>query len=106
MISLTETAAQRIRAMREEMATDGQSLRIFVEKGGCSGFEYGMSFDQANEGDERIEASGVSIIIDRQFVPQLQGVKIDFDDGLNGKGFSIENPNAESTCGCGRSFCC
>lgn len=90
--------------MQVEAASDAKLLRIFVEAGGCSGFEYGMSFDDPQEDDQRLESSGVSFVVDPTSFAYLDGSQVDFDDGLNGKGFEIKNPNASSTCGCGRSF--
>ncbi|ADE54216.1 iron-sulfur cluster insertion protein ErpA [Coraliomargarita akajimensis] len=104
MITLTDSAAAQIRKMQAEKASDGQRLRIFVEPGGCSGFEYGMSFDDVKEADQELESNGVPFLIDATSLEYLDGSVVEFDDGLNGKGFEIKNPNATSTCGCGRSF--
>ena len=82
----------------------GKILRIFIEPGGCSGFEYGMSLDVPKPSDEVSEFSGVSFAVDADSLDYLRGSEIHFDDGLSGKGFEIRNPNAESTCGCGKSF--
>jgi iron-sulfur cluster assembly protein/iron-sulfur cluster insertion protein len=104
MITLTERAAVQIRKLQEESGGQDKTLRIFVEAGGCSGFEYGMSFDDAREDDKRLESEGVAYLLDPTSLAYLDGSVVDFDDGLQGKGFEIRNPNAESTCGCGRSF--
>jgi len=104
MISLTDSAAAQIAKMQAEKASEGQQLRIFVEPGGCSGFEYGMSFDDPKEDDSRLEDNGVPFLVDPTSFEYLDGSVVDFDDGLSGKGFEIRNPNATSTCGCGRSF--
>lgn len=104
MIELTERAADRIRELNRELAKDGQLLRIFVEAGGCSGLEYGMSFDNPKPDDATLESRGVSFLLDPTSRTYLEGCRVDFDDGLNGKGFEILNPNAATTCGCGRSF--
>ena len=104
MITLTEGAIVQVRKLEADKAKEGQLLRIFVEAGGCSGFEYGMSFDYKKEGDCLLENNGVSFLIDASSLEYLDGSVIHFDDGLNGKGFDIQNPNASSTCGCGRSF--
>ena len=104
MITLSDSAVTQIRRLESEKAEAGQSLRIFVEAGGCSGFEYGMSFDEKKEGDTVLEDNGVSFLIDATSLEYLDGSEVDFDDGLSGKGFDIRNPNASSTCGCGRSF--
>lgn len=104
MITLTERAATKVRSLQEDNGQDGKLLRIFVESGGCSGFQYGMSFDSEKEGDRRLESAGVSFLMNDASLAYMEGSEIDFDDGLQGKGFEIKNPNAESTCGCGKSF--
>jgi iron-sulfur cluster assembly protein/iron-sulfur cluster insertion protein len=90
--------------MQAEIASPAKRLRVFVESGGCSGFQYGMSFDERKEGDAELESEGVPMLIDPASLAYLGGSVVDFDDGLHGKGFEIKNPNAESTCGCGKSF--
>lgn len=104
MIKLTDSAVQQIRKLQAEKAELGQLLRIFVEAGGCSGFEYGMSFAEKATEDRELEDNGVSFLVDETSFEYLDGCEVDFDDGLGGKGFDIRNPNATSTCGCGRSF--
>ena len=104
VIKLTDSAVKQIRSLEAEKASQGQLLRIFVEPGGCSGFEYGMSFDSQKEDDQVLEDNGVSFLVDATSLEYLDGSVVDFDDGLAGKGFEIKNPNATSTCGCGRSF--
>ena len=104
MLSFTDRSVVQIRQLEAEKAQEGQLLRIFVDAGGCSGFEYGMSFDEIKEEDKVFENNGVSFLIDETSLEYLNGSVVDFDDGLNGKGFDIQNPNANSTCGCGRSF--
>jgi iron-sulfur cluster insertion protein len=104
MITLTPRAARQILAMQKESAGEGQMLRVLVEAGGCSGFQYGMSFDVEKPGDQRLVSEGVPMLLDASSLAYLSGSLIDFDDGLQGKGFEIKNPNAQSTCGCGKSF--
>jgi len=104
MITLTTRAAQKIQAMHAELGADEQVLRVMVESGGCSGLQYGMSFDEVKSDDERLESEGVAFVLDPTSFAYLDGSEIDFDDGLQGKGFEIRNPNAQSTCGCGKSF--
>lgn len=104
MITLTNSAVRQIQTLQAEKAASGQLLRIFVEAGGCSGFEYGMSFDDKKPDDRILEDKGVEFLVDPTSFDYLDGSEVDFDDGLSGKGFEVKNPNAESTCGCGRSF--
>ena len=104
MITLTPRAARQVQSMRTELGDAQKKLRVFVDSGGCSGFEYGMSLDQPKVGDQRFESEGVEFFIDPASLTYLDGSSIDFDDGLHGKGFEIKNPNAQSTCGCGKSF--
>lgn len=104
MITLTPRAASQVRSMQTELNAPAKRLRVLVESGGCSGFQYGMSFDEPKPGDSELESEGVPIIMDAASLAYLAGSLIDFDDGLHGKGFEIRNPNAQSTCGCGKSF--
>ena len=104
MITLTYRAARQVQTMRAAQADAAKRLRVFVESGGCSGFEYGMSFDRAKADDQLFESEGEQVLVDPTSLAYLNGCSIDFDDGLHGKGFEIKNPNAQSTCGCGKSF--
>jgi iron-sulfur cluster assembly accessory protein len=104
MILLTPRAANQVRTMREVAAAPGGRLRLFVENGGCSGMQYGMSFDEPKPEDASFESEGVAIVVDPKSLTHLDGTTVDFDDGLHGKGFEIKNPNAHTTCGCGTSF--
>ncbi|MEX2044363.1 MAG: iron-sulfur cluster assembly accessory protein [Opitutus sp.] len=104
MIILTPRAAKQVRAMQTDLNAPERRLRVLVESGGCSGFQYGMSFDTAKDGDTQFESEGVPMVIDAASLAHLDGSAIDFDDGLHGKGFEFKNPNAQSTCGCGKSF--
>ena len=90
--------------MRAALPEADKILRVLVESGGCSGFQYGMSFDEPKPDDVALESEGVPFIIDPASLAYLDGSAIDFDDGLHGKGFEIRNPNAQDTCGCGKSF--
>ena len=105
LVSLTERAAAKItELMAEEPAGEAGVLRVAVQGGGCSGFEYALGFDRgAMEGDHELELQGVRIVVDPYSAPYLQGTEIDFVDGLQG-GFAINNPNVVSACGCGHSF--
>jgi len=104
MITLTNRAARQIEQLQKGKAEEGQLLRVFVECGGCSGMQYGMSFDAPKPDDQVIESEGVRVLLDPESGVYLQGSVVDFDDGLQGKGFEITNPNAQSSCGCGKSF--
>ncbi len=104
MITLTEAAAAQVNTLREKLEDKSQVLRVLVEPGGCSGFEYGMSFDAIKPDDTVVESRGITIAIDPASKVYLEGCSIKFDDGLHGKGFEIVNPNAQNTCGCGKSF--
>jgi iron-sulfur cluster assembly protein/iron-sulfur cluster insertion protein len=104
MITLSPRAAAQVRTMQTELNAPSKRLRVFVESGGCSGFQYGMSFDEPKPDDTQFESEGVPVIMDAASLAYLNGSVVDFDDGLQGKGFEIKNPNAQSTCGCGKSF--
>ncbi len=104
MITLSPRAAAQVRVMQADLPAKNQALRVLMETGGCSGFQYGMSFDEGKPDDTRYESEGVQIVVDPTSLAYLDGSTIDFDDGLHGKGFEIKNPNAQSTCGCGKSF--
>jgi iron-sulfur cluster assembly accessory protein len=105
LVSLTERAASKItELMAEEPEGEATVLRVAVQGGGCSGFEYALGFDQgAMEGDHELELEGVRVVIDPYSAPYLQGTEIDFVEGLQG-GFAINNPNVTASCGCGHSF--
>lgn len=106
MFSVTEKAIGEIKRLLREDDLEDAFLRVRIVPGGCSGFAYEMGFDdQTNERDKIIEAeTGVKVAIDELSYPYLDGSILDFKDGLQGKGFSIENPNATGSCGCGESF--
>ena len=104
MVKLTERAAQQVRALMQE-DPEALALRIAVQGGGCSGFQYALGFDgEPQAGDEVAELHGVKVIVDRFSLPYLDGAEVDFVDGLQGQGFSVSNPNAQASCGCGQSF--
>jgi iron-sulfur cluster insertion protein len=105
LVTLTEAAASKIRnLMAEEPAGEVSVLRIAVQGGGCSGFQYALGFDRGpQDGDHELIAQGVSVVVDPFSAPYLQGTQIDFVDGLQG-GFAINNPNVSAACGCGHSF--
>ena len=105
MLTLTDSAIQAIDKFIKGSETPIAGLRISVQGGGCSGFQYGMSLEESSEmTDTVVTFGGVKVFIDPQSAPMLQGVKLDFVDGLEGSGFKFENPNATNSCGCGNSF--
>jgi iron-sulfur cluster assembly accessory protein len=106
LVSLTPTAAAKVKElMSEEPEGEALVLRVAIQGGGCSGFQYGLGFDtSAAEGDEILEFEGVRVVVDPFSAPYLQGATIDFLNGLQESGFKIDNPNASSSCGCGHSF--
>ena len=104
MVTITTKAEEKIRElMQEEKDTVG--LRIYVRGGGCHGYQYGMSFEsKLSDDDTVIEKGDVSVVMDSQSAPLLSGAEVDYVDSLQGSGFSIKNPQAKTTCGCGSSF--
>lgn len=105
MVTITPLAEQKIKELIKEEEDNIVGLRIYVKGGGCSGYQYGMAFeDKVSDDDTLIEKGDVKVIIDSQSAPMLAGAEVDYVDSLQGSGFSIKNPNAKSTCGCGSSF--
>jgi iron-sulfur cluster assembly accessory protein len=105
-VTLTETAAVKVRALLDQEGRDDLRLRVAVQPGGCSGLQYQLFFDErALDGDIDINASGVPIVVDRMSAPYLGGATIDFTDTIEQQGFTIDNPNAGGGCACGNSFC-
>jgi len=106
LVTLTEIAAQKLLAIMEEKGVrETHGLRVFVSGGGCSGLQYGMTFDASpRDVDTVFEQRGLRVIVDPQSVNYMAGAEIDYVDSLMGGGFHIENPNAVSSCGCGHSF--
>jgi iron-sulfur cluster assembly accessory protein len=106
MVTVTDTAAQKIRELMDsEPEGEVSVLRIAVQGGGCSGFQYALGFDRGpQDGDNEVEVNGVRIVIDPFSAPYLTGSEIDFVDQLMGAGFAINNPNVQAACGCGSSF--
>ena len=105
MITVTEAAADKIKGLIEKDGTSRSGLRMGIVGGGCSGFQYNLEFEtNAGEMDQIIETAGVKVFVDAKSCLYLNGVTLDYSDGLMGAGFKIENPNAKTTCGCGESF--
>ena len=101
----TDNAADKVKALIVEEGNDELKLRVFVTGGGCSGLQYGFTFDEiSNEDDTIMEKNGVKLLIDPMSYQYLIGAEIDYSEGLEGAQFVIQNPNASSTCGCGSSF--
>jgi iron-sulfur cluster insertion protein len=101
----TDSAANKVKELIEEEGNMELKLRVFVSGGGCSGFQYGFTFDEvANEDDTVLNKNGVQLLIDPMSFQYLVGAEIDYTDGLEGSQFVIRNPNATTTCGCGSSF--
>ena len=105
MIEITNNAILKIADLLAEENNPKLMLRTFVQGGGCSGFQYGFTFDEEqNEDDFVIHKAGMTLLIDSMSMQYLQGATVDYKEDLNGSSFSIKNPNAQSTCGCGSSF--
>lgn len=106
MIQVSESAAKKIVALKSEDSAAAEAfLRVFVKRGGCSGFSYKMEFDTViKDGDKSFESNGAKVVVDGQSLLYLIGMQLDYEGGLNGKGFIFSNPNATKTCGCGSSF--
>jgi iron-sulfur cluster insertion protein len=104
-IIFTEAAAAKVSALIADEGNDELKLRVFITGGGCSGFQYGFTFEeQVSEDDTQVEKDGVTLLIDPASYQYLVGAEIDFTDGIEGSQFVIRNPNATTTCGCGSSF--
>ena len=105
ILNFTDSAANKVKGLIEEEQNENLKLRVFVSGGGCSGFQYGFTFDEdINDGDTTVEKNGVKLLIDPMSFQYLVGADIDYTEGLEGSQFVIRNPNAKTTCGCGSSF--
>ena len=104
-IKFTDSAAAKVSELIAEEGNEDLKLRVYVQGGGCSGFQYGFTFDEAiNDDDTRIDKNGVTVLIDSLSIQYLTGAEIDYKEDLSGAQFVIRNPNATTTCGCGSSF--
>jgi iron-sulfur cluster insertion protein len=104
-IVFTDTAAEKVLGLIQEEGNDSLKLRVYITGGGCSGFQYGFTFDEEiNDDDTQIEKNGVTVLIDSMSIQYLTGAEIDYKEDLSGAQFVIRNPNATTTCGCGSSF--
>jgi iron-sulfur cluster assembly protein len=104
LVVLSASAAEKVRGLLEQEGDAALGLRVFVAGGGCSGLQYGMTLDESQDGDTVVEAEGIRVLIDEMSAQYLEGSEIDYVDSLMGAGFTVNNPNAVSTCGCGHSF--
>jgi iron-sulfur cluster assembly protein len=106
LLSLTEAAAVKVKQlMADEPEGEAAVLRVAIQGGGCSGFQYGLGFDRGSqEGDLELQLHGVPVVVDPFSAPYLKGAEIDYVDSIQAAGFAISNPNASSSCGCGHSF--
>lgn len=104
-IQVTNSAVAKVKSLVEEEANEELKLRVFVTGGGCSGFQYGFTFDElVAEDDAVIEKDGITVMVDSMSYPYLAGSEVNYEEGLQGSKFVVQNPNADSTCGCGSSF--
>ena len=104
-LTFSDNAAAKVKSLIDEEGNPDLKLRVFVTGGGCSGFQYGFTFDEAvSEDDTSMEKNGVTLLIDPMSLQYLGGAEIDYQEGIEGAQFVIKNPNATSTCGCGSSF--
>jgi len=105
MLILTKDAADKVRTLLKNQNKDpGFGLRVFIESGGCAGFQYGFDLDQKTDMDHIIECHGIQVFLDRKSSLFLFGCEIDYKETMMASGFTVKNPNAESSCGCGTSF--
>jgi iron-sulfur cluster insertion protein len=105
VVTLTDNAARKVKALIAEEGNPGLKLRVYVTGGGCSGFQYGFSFDEtANDDDTVISNGGADLLVDPLSIQYLTGSRVDYQEGLQGSRFVVENPMATTTCGCGMSF--
>lgn len=104
-VSMTPTAAAKVKSLLEQEGRDDLRLRVAVQPGGCSGLIYQLYFDERTlDGDAAVEFGGVGLVVDKMSVPYLDGASIDFEDTIQKQGFTIDNPNAGGSCACGDSF--
>lgn len=105
VLSLTSSAVHKMQSLLEEEGDDSLCLRVFVTGGGCSGFQYGFTFDtEVAEDDAQVEQEGVRVLVDSLSYPYLDGASVDYQENLEGSRFVVSNPQASATCGCGSSF--
>ena len=107
IVSITDTAAEKVKALLAQEGEEDLALRIGVRPGGCSGFQYSIYFDdEVNDDDEVLQEKGVKVLIDAMSIPYIMGSEFDWQESLMGAGFAVNNPNVSGGCGCGSSFTC
>jgi iron-sulfur cluster assembly accessory protein len=104
LLTITPAATEKVRELLDTEGDPSLGLRIFVAGGGCSGMQYGMTLDESQEGDITLEMQGIKVLVDEMSAGYIGGSEVDYVDSLMGAGFTVNNPNAVSTCGCGHSF--
>jgi iron-sulfur cluster insertion protein len=105
LLVLTDAAIEKVKYFAKTMPdSEGKPLRVFIQGGGCSGFQYGFTFDEKKDGDNVLEQGGITVLVDSQSAMYLKGSTVNYVDDFKGAGFSVENPNATGGCGCGKSF--
>ena len=105
-VTVTEMAVNQLNSMMKEQEIEGQHLRIGINSGGCSGLEYFIAFDaDIKETDAIVEQNGIKVLVDKESLALLDGAKLDYSNDMMNSGFTFTNPNASSSCGCGKSFC-
>jgi iron-sulfur cluster assembly accessory protein len=105
MLQLTDKAVSKVKNLMAKESKQGFGLRVAIQGGGCSGFQYGLSYEEREGADDQVlEFDGLRVFVDRLSLPYLEGVEIDYVDSLQGAGFKIHNPRATGSCGCGSSF--
>jgi iron-sulfur cluster insertion protein len=105
LLLLTEKAIEKVKYFAQSMPdSQGKPLRVFVQGGGCSGFQYGFTFDEKHENDNVMEQGGITVVVDPQSAMYLKDATVDYIEDFRGAGFSVTNPNATGGCGCGKSF--
>ena len=104
-IAVSDAAAAKVRELLAEEGNDALKLRVYISGGGCSGFQYGFTFDEAQEADDlAIERGGITVLVDPMSLQYLMGAEVHYSESLHGAQFVVRNPNARTTCGCGSSF--
>jgi iron-sulfur cluster assembly protein len=104
VITISSVAAQKVREILEQENSESLALRVYVAGGGCSGLQYGMALDDPMEDDTLLNYDGIRVVVDAESLRFIEGAEIDYVDSLMGAGFTVNNPNAVSSCGCGHSF--